>query len=145
MKTENVKLRGSEFLEFISRGASRLTQDEVQRLVAQLPDLQQKFSDLRDSNNPEAERQLLFLSKVVDYVWTDRYREMPYGAALEAAFAIAYFVRDGDLIPDSIGPMGLIDDIAVVQTVLARHAADYEAFRAAMKLERTDFPVGPRV
>lgn len=59
---------------------------------------------------------------------------MPYGAALEAAFAVSYFAREGDLIPDTLGAIGLIDDIAVAQTVLLRNAAAFQALSTATKL-----------
>jgi len=144
MKSENIKLTESDFIELIMRGAARLTPSDAQRLVAEMPDLREQFARLRDSGYPEAERQLWFLSHIVEQVWTDQYREMPYGAALEAAFAVTYFLREGDLIPDSIGPIGLVDDIAVVQTVLLRNAIAYEVFRARTKLDWADFTLSPR-
>ena len=136
MKPENTKLTESDFIELITRGAARLTPSDAHRLVAEMPDLREQFTRLRDSGYPEAERQLWFLSHIVEQVWTDQYREMPYGAALEAAFAVTYFLRESDLIPDSIGPIGLVDDIAVVQAVILRNAVAYEAFRAATHLDR---------
>ncbi|MGB8465550.1 MAG: YkvA family protein [Terrimicrobiaceae bacterium] len=144
MKPENTKLTESDFIELITRGAARLTPSDAHRLVAEMPDLREQFTRLRDSGYPEAERQLWFLSHIVEQVWTDQYREMPYGAALEAAFAITYFLRESDLIPDSIGPIGLVDDIAVGQAVLLRNAVTYEVFRAATHLDRADFALSPR-
>lgn len=143
MKKSPSDLSETEFIEYIARGASRLTAAEVQRLVAMMPELREQFSRFRESPYPETERQLHFLSHVVEKVWTDAYREMPYGAALEAAFAISYFERDADLIPDSLGPIGLTDDSAVVQTVLACHAPAYERFRADTKLDWADFQLQP--
>ncbi len=143
MKSENLKLTESDFIEFIVRGAERLTPAEVHRLVAEMPEHREQFARFRNSGSPEAERQLWFLSHIVEKVWTDQYREMPYGAALEAAFAIAYFLREGDLIPDTIGPTGLLDDIAVVEAVLLRNADAYEVFRSATNLDWADFTLSP--
>jgi hypothetical protein len=39
----------------------------------------------------------------------------------EAAFALLYFQRASDLIPDSIPGMGLLDDAMIVRIVLGRH------------------------
>ena len=39
----------------------------------------------------------------------------------EAAFALLYFQRATDLIPDSIPGMGLLDDAMIVRIVLGRH------------------------
>jgi len=144
MKSENTKLTESDFIELIMRGAALLTPSDAHRLVAEMPDHREQFARLRDSGYPEAERQLWFLSHIVEQVWTDHYREMPYGAALEAAFAVTYFLREGDLIPDSLGPIGLVDDIAVVQTVFLRNAVAYEVFRAATNLDWADFTLSPR-
>lgn len=144
MKTEDIKLTESDFIDLIVRGAARLTSADAHGLVAEMPDLREQFSRLRDSGYPEAERQLWFLSHIVEHVWTDQYREMPYGAALEAAFAITYFLREGDLIPDSIGPIGLVDDIAVVEAVLLRNAATYEVFRTGTNLDWADFNLSTR-
>jgi uncharacterized membrane protein YkvA (DUF1232 family) len=133
----------TDFHEFIARGATRLTARDIHRLVAEMPDLREQFSRLRESAYPDAERQLWFLSEVVDHVWTESHLDLPYGAALEAAFAVAYFVRDTDLIPDSLGAIGLTDDIAVVQAVFARNAGAYETFRAATKIDWADFKLAP--
>ncbi len=144
MKSENIKFTESDLVELIMRGAARLTPAEAHRLVAEMPDHREQFARLRDSGYPEAERQLWFLSHIVEQVWTDQYREMPYGAALEAAFAVTYFLREGDLIPDSIGPIGLVDDIAVVQVVFLRNAVAYELFRAGTHLDWADFTLSSR-
>lgn len=134
MKIEPKPLTEADFIGLITRGASRLTPDDVQQLVSELPELREQFARLRAAGYPDAEGQFHFLSQVVELVWTDQYRSMPYGAALEAAFAVTYFAREGDLIPDSLGAIGLIDDIAVAQTVLLRNAAAFQALSAARKL-----------
>ena len=142
MKTKTKQLTGADFIAFIICGASRLTPAEVQQLVSDLPDLRERFGCLREAGYPDAEQQLLFLSQVVELVWTDRYRDMPYGAAIEAAFAVSYFAREGDLIPDTLGAIGLIDDIAVAQTVLLRNVAAFEAFSVTTKQPLPDFSLG---
>jgi hypothetical protein len=45
----------------------------------------------------------------------------------EAAFALLYFQRTTDLIPDSIPGLGLLDDAMIVRIVLGRHE---EAFKS---------------
>ncbi len=134
MKSKNQELTESDFIELIARGASRLTPAAVQQLVSELPDLRERFERLREIGYPDAEPQLIFLANIVERVWTDQYRDMPYGAALEAAFAISYFAREVDLIPDTLGTIGLIDDIAVARTVLLRNAPAFQAFSVATKL-----------
>jgi hypothetical protein len=138
MNVNSESLTQADFIALITRGTVALTPAAVQRLVADLPDIRERFALLREAGHPEPEQQFSFLSRVVERVWTDQYREMPYGAALEAAFAISYFIREGDLIPDSLGPIGFIDDIAVAQTVLVRHATAFQAFCATTNLPVPD-------
>lgn len=142
MKTNSKSLTEADFIALITRGASGLTPAAVQQLVSDIPDVRERFADLREAGYPEAGRQFGFLSQVIELVWTDQYRDMPYGAALEAAYAVSYFAREGDLIPDSLGAIGLIDDIAVAQTVLVRNAAAFQAFSATMSVSLPDMSFG---
>lgn len=125
----------SDFFHFIENGARRLSPRQVQQIVSDLPEVSAEFPKLRTSDFPETERQLDFLAALVEAVWTERYRDIPYGAALEAAFAVSYFHRAEDLIPDSIEGIGLIDDAAIVATVFARNASEFAKFAEATKRE----------
>ncbi|MCB1132180.1 MAG: DUF1232 domain-containing protein [Verrucomicrobiae bacterium] len=118
---------------FIANGASRLTPREVQDMVSELPDLREQFARFRETPFAATEQKLHFLAHVVEHVWTDKYRDMPYGAALEAAFAITYFTRETDLIPDTLGTIGLLDDSAIIEAVLVRNERAYALYRAETK------------
>ena len=133
----------TEFLNYVENGATRLTPRQVQQLVSDLPELREEFAKMRTSTFPEVERQLWFLAAIVEAVWTESYRDMPYRAALEAAFAVSYFHRAVDLIPDSIEGIGLVDDAAIVQTVLGRNASAYEKFADAIELDWAEFKLKP--
>ena len=41
----------------------------------------------------------------------------------EVTFALLYFIKGSDRIPDSIPEVGLVDDALIVQHVLMRHAS----------------------
>jgi uncharacterized membrane protein YkvA (DUF1232 family) len=123
----------TDFFQFIESGARRLSPRQVQQLVSDLPETGTEFSKMRQSDFPETESQLCFLAALVEAVWTELYREISYGAALEAAFAISYFQRAEDLIPDSIEGIGLVDDAAIVATVFARNASEFAKFAEATK------------
>lgn len=143
MPAPNPPINETEFINYIENGATRLTPRHVQQLVSDLPELRNEFAKMRASTFPETERQLWFLAAVVEAVWTDRYRDMPYRAALEAAFAVSYFHQAVDLIPDALEVIGLTDDAAVVQTVLARNAGAYEKFATATQLDWAEFLLKP--
>jgi len=55
----------------------------------------------------------------------------------EAAFALLYFQRATDLIPDSIAGLGLLDDAIVVRMVLARHE---DAFKSSSHGDKLSWP-----
>jgi uncharacterized membrane protein YkvA (DUF1232 family) len=46
----------------------------------------------------------------------------------EVAFALLYFLKGLDRIPDSVPEVGLLDDAMVVQSVLQRHETVLEAY-----------------
>jgi uncharacterized membrane protein YkvA (DUF1232 family) len=48
-------------------------------------------------------------------------------ALREAAFALFYFLKGYDLIPDTVPGVGLLDDALMVETVFRRHAAELRA------------------
>ena len=48
-------------------------------------------------------------------------------ALREAAFALLYFLKGFDRIPDTVPEIGLLDDALIVQCVLDRHAAALRA------------------
>ena len=51
----------------------------------------------------------------------------------EAAFALLYFQRATDLIPDSIPGMGLLDDAMIVRIVLGRHEHAFKSSSHALQ------------
>lgn len=45
----------------------------------------------------------------------------------DAAFALLYFLKSFDRVPDSVPEVGLLDDAMIVQTVLQRHSTSLRA------------------
>lgn len=119
----------ADFHRYVAEGAGRLTPRTLHALFAELPGIRETFPRLTAAGFPRAERQLRLLAEVVERTVSDQHRDLPYGAVLEAAFALLYFHRDTDLIPDALGgTLGYVDDAAVIGTVLARHAGDLAEF-----------------
>lgn len=125
----------SDIVEFIQDGAARLTPLDIQNLIADLPDIDEEIPKIETCGVVGAEYQLRFFAAVVESVWVRQYSKMPYRAALEAAFAVLYFHRDADLIPDSIGAMGFLDDAVIAATVLARNARAYQRYAKDLGLD----------
>jgi uncharacterized membrane protein YkvA (DUF1232 family) len=107
-----------ELNDFIQNQARALSLAELGRLTADLPGLRERFATIPARTYPSLADQLQFLSLVVE----DQVVRNPAGQMVgEAAFALLYFQRASDLIPDSIPGMGLLDDAMIVRIVLGRH------------------------
>ena len=107
-----------EITGFIQNQARALSLSAIERLIADLPALRERFAKIAAQTYPYLADQLQFLSLVVE----DQVVRDPAGEIVgEAAFALLYFQRVTDLIPDSIPGMGLLDDAIIVRIVLGRH------------------------
>ena len=117
-----------EFIEFIEAGTRRLTPRAVHELIAELPAIRTRIESAEAPGFPRLKSQLAFLATVAESLAGGQDRDLPYDASLEAVFALTYFARDVDLIPDFLSDIGLTDDAAVVTTILQRHALPLAQF-----------------
>jgi uncharacterized membrane protein YkvA (DUF1232 family) len=132
-------LTSADFVEFIEANAAKITPRVLAALVSELPDLRDKFPEVNAPGFPKVHRQLWFLAEVVEAFALEREQDFPFRAAIEAAFALLYFARDIDLIPDFLSEIGYTDDAAVVATVMLRNADAYAAYAAAASLDWDEF------
>src|SRR5215469_7482997 len=123
-----------EITGFIQSQARALSLTEIERLIADLPALRERFAKIPTQNYPYLADQLQFLSLMVKELIV----QDPAGEIVaEAAFALLYFQRATDLIPDSIPGMGLLDDGIIVSVVLARHE---HAFKSSSHGYKSSWP-----
>jgi uncharacterized membrane protein YkvA (DUF1232 family) len=129
-----------ELIGFIQTQAGALSVADIRRLIRDLPALGERFSTIPLQTYPYLLDHLEFLFLVVKEQVTGR---SGYPARLivsEAAFALLYFERTSDLIPDSIPGMGLLDDAMIASLVLRRHETAFKHSSHAHKL-RWPLPV----
>jgi uncharacterized membrane protein YkvA (DUF1232 family) len=120
-----------ELNDFIQSQSRALSVAELDRLSADLPALRERFAKIPAHTYPYLANQLQFLSLVVE----DQVVRDPAGEMVgEAAFALLYFQRATDLIPDSIPGMGLLDDAMIVRIVLGRHEHAFKFSQHGYKL-----------
>jgi uncharacterized membrane protein YkvA (DUF1232 family) len=120
-KTTDFKERmAKELTDFIRCQASSLSVADLDRLIADLPALRERFAKIPAQTYPYLSDQLEFLYRFVEEQVVGRNRDLAEEAVAEAAFALLYFQRATDLIPDSIPDMGLSDDSMIVSIVLRR-------------------------
>jgi uncharacterized membrane protein YkvA (DUF1232 family) len=120
-----------EITGFIQSQARALSLTEIERLIVDLPALCERSAKIPTQTYPYLADQLEFLSLVVkELVVQD-----PAGEIVgEAAFALLYFQRATDLIPDAIPGMGLLDDAIIVRIVLERHERAFKSSSHGYKL-----------
>lgn len=107
-----------ELSDFIRCQASSLSVADLDRLIADLPALRERFAKIPLRTNEYLSDQLEFLCRFVEEQVVGR--DLAEEAVGEAALALLYFQRATDLIPDSIPDMGLSDDAMIVSMVLRR-------------------------
>jgi uncharacterized membrane protein YkvA (DUF1232 family) len=116
--------------DFIARGASRVTEGDVARVLDSADAIGRKLERGGPISRVVEDAKLL-LALVRDY-WTREYRTVPYWVIGAAVFALLYVLAPFDLVPDAIPVIGQIDDAAVVSVCLAlvrQELAKYAAWR----------------
>ena len=129
--TDFKKTMTSEITGFIQSQARALSIADIDRLIVDLPALRERFAKIPAQTYPNLADQLQFLSRVVE---EQVVREPAAEMVGEAAFALLYFQRATDLIPDSIPGMGLLDDAMIVRIVLGRHEQAFKSSSHAYNL-----------
>jgi len=118
---------------YIDRGGALVTPEAIAELRRERAALHAKIDGLRESELLRCRIQLLAI--FFEEACTDGHTGTT--AHREAAFALLYFLKDLDRIPDTIPEVGLLDDAMIVQIVLQRHAT---TLRAHWLRRRRDWP-----
>jgi uncharacterized membrane protein YkvA (DUF1232 family) len=112
----------TELTHFIRSQASALSLSDLDWLMVNLPSLRKRLTKPPLRTYPYLADQLEFLCRFVEQKIAGRSPDLAEDAVAEAAFALLYFQRSTDLIPDPIPDMGLLDDAIIVGLVLRRQA-----------------------
>lgn len=127
-----------EMNEFVAHGASKITPRELEEVVRAIPLLRAEWTTKVDHDAfPCLAEQLDFVARLVEDFSAGLEKDIPFEAAAEAAFALVYFHREIDIIPDFIPGIGYADDAAVVDTILQRHD---DVFARYAKKSHIDLP-----
>lgn len=129
-----------DMVQFVSDGAARMTPREVEEVVRALPTLRLEWTQISDETYPHLTERMEFLARLVEDFSAGLEKDMPFEAAAEAAFALAYFYREIDIIPDFIPDIGYSDDAQVVNVVLQRHARDFAQYASHTRQQPIDLP-----
>jgi uncharacterized membrane protein YkvA (DUF1232 family) len=103
---------------YIDRGATLIDDAAVQALQTLRLPLHAKIEQLSESVH--LRRRLELLATFFEEASRDGLMGTP--AHRHTAFALLYFLKGHDRIPDTVPEVGLLDDALIVQIVLQRHA-----------------------
>ena len=99
---------------YVATGADFVSPADMVALRQLLPQVRAKASAVKDSVRLRKRVELL-----ADFVVESSASTGP--AQREAAFALYYFLKGYDLVPDSVPDVGLLDDALVVEAALRRN------------------------
>lgn len=108
---------------YIDHGAALIDADALRALEKLTRPLEAKIAQI--DHSPYLQRRLDLLATYCCEAMYDGSMGSP--AHREAAFALLYFLKGADRVPDSVPEVGLLDDALIVQTVLQRRSAALRA------------------
>lgn len=113
--------------EFVKDGAQKVTDNEVEKVVAKSEEIKKRFGTTGPLHRFFEDGQLL-VAMVKDY-WGRKYRRVPYATVAAAVFTLIYVLNPLDLVPDFLPVIGQVDDAAVVAGCLILIERDLQAYR----------------
>jgi uncharacterized membrane protein YkvA (DUF1232 family) len=108
---------------YVDRGAALVSADAISALHRLRQPLRKKIAALKESGH--LRQRLELLSTYFDEALADGHRGTH--AHCETAFALLYFLKGFDRIPDSVPEVGLLDDALIVQCVMQRNTTTLRA------------------
>lgn len=125
----------AEIVEFVNRGAATISPANVEKLIRHLPQWKLEFTQIYEPLFPHLTDQLEFLSNAVEDTAEGAYKELPYVALAQAAFALIYSHKKVGIIPDSVLNLGRADDSSVVRAVLIQNEKAFAIYAASQNIE----------
>jgi uncharacterized membrane protein YkvA (DUF1232 family) len=116
--------------EFVKHGAGSVSPAMVDLVVRHLPHWKLEFSQINAPKFPHLVDQLEFLANAVEDAADGTYKDLPFYALAQAAFALVYAHKKFGIIPDSILDLGKADDSSVVRAVLIQNEKAFEMYAA---------------
>ena len=118
----------SEFVDYVNHGASLITPRVVEQVIRHLPLWKVEFTQINSPKYPHLVDQLEFLADAVEDFAEGVYKDLPYVAFSEAAFALIYAHKKFEVIPDLLPDIGRADDSSVVRVVLIQNERVFEKY-----------------
>jgi uncharacterized membrane protein YkvA (DUF1232 family) len=124
-----------EIVEFVNRGAATVTPAVIDKVLRALPQWKLEFTQIHEPLFPHLGTQLDFLANAVEDFAEGAYKELPFYAVAQAAFALVYAHKKVGIIPDAVLNLGRADDSSVVRAVLIPNEKAFAIYAAAQDLD----------
>jgi len=125
----------SEIVDFVNRGAAAITPAIMEKVLRQLPQWKLEFTQIYAPLFPHLVDQLEFLADAVEDSGEGVYKDLPYFALAEAAFALLYAHKKVGIIPDKVLNLGRADDSSIVRAVLIQNEKAFALFAGHQGLD----------
>lgn len=125
----------AEIADFLNRGAVTITPSIVDRLVRSLPQWKLEFTQIYEPLFPHLGTQLDFLANAIEDTAEGAYKDLPYAAVAQAAFALIYAHKKVGIIPDAVLSLGRADDSSVVRAVLIQNEKAFAIYAADQDID----------
>lgn len=125
----------AEIVDFVNRGAASVTPAIVDKLLRHLPQWKLEFTQIYEPLFPHLVDQLEFLADAVEDAAEGAYKDLPYAAFAQAAFALIYAHKKVGIIPDSVLHLGRADDSSVVRAVLIQNEKAFAIYAASQDFQ----------
>ena len=81
------------------------------------------------------------LIKLIRAYSNGEYRRIPWKMLLAAMVAVIYFLNPFDVIPDLLGFVGFVDDVAVIAFVIGAFQEELDEFRGFLETGASDLEI----
>jgi uncharacterized membrane protein YkvA (DUF1232 family) len=124
-----------EIVDFVNRGAASISPAVVEKVLHALPQWKLEFTQIYEPLYPHLGSQLDFLANVIEDSAEGVYKELPYYAIGQAAFALIYAHKKVGIIPDAVLNLGRADDSSVVRAVLIQNEKSFAIYAATQDVD----------
>jgi uncharacterized membrane protein YkvA (DUF1232 family) len=121
------QLTAKDGKRIVKKGAARIKEADLKKVVAQSAAIEQRFARARPLNRFFDDFKLL-MAIVRDYR-SGAYKRVPRWTIAVIAFALLYVLNPFDIIADFIAVIGFLDDAAVVAGCLLLVERDLNEYR----------------
>lgn len=125
----------AEIADFVNRGAVTITPSIIEKLVRSLPQWKLEFTQIYEPLFPHLGTQLDFLANAIEDTAEGAYKDLPYTAVAQAAFALIYAHKKVGIIPDAVLSLGRADDSSVVRAVLIQNEKAFAIYAADQDID----------